>query len=170
MHPFEQQLTERLERIREQGLERRVLPLQMLTGAKISHGGREYLNLASNDYLGLAGDLELVAEFYQGVTPEHLLNRFGPGSTASRLMTGNHPVNMELEDSLSELYSPGRVLVFNSGYHANIGILPAVAGKKDLIVADKLCHASLIDGMRLSRATLIRYPHLDYDSLAAILS
>ena len=170
MHSFERQLTDRLQRVQEQGLERRVLPLQMLTGAKISHGGRKYMNLASNDYLGLACDRELVAAFYQGLTPENLLDRFGPGSTASRLMTGNHPVNTELEDRLSELYSPCRALIFNSGYHANVGILPALAGKEDLIVADKLCHASLIDGMRLSRATLIRYPHLDYEHLEAILS
>ena len=170
MHSLEQQLTERLERIRKQGLERRVLPLQMLAGAKISHGSREYINLASNDYLGLAGDPELIATFYQGLRRENLLDRFGPGSTASRLMTGNHPVNTELEDRLSELYSPCRALVFNSGYHANVGILPALAGKKDLIVADKLCHASLIDGMRLSRATVIRYPHLDYTRLASILA
>ncbi len=170
MHPFERQLTDQLKRIREHGLERRVLPLRMLAGAKISHGGRQYLNLASNDYLGLAENQDLISTFYQGLNRDNLLDRFGPGSTASRLMTGNHPVNMELEDRLAELYCPCRALVFNSGYHANIGILPALAGKEDLIVADKLCHASLIDGMRLSRATVIRYPHLDYERLSSILS
>lgn len=170
MHPFEQQLSAQLERIRKQGLARRAVPLQMAGGARVLHETKEYLNLASNDYLGLAANRELVAAFYEDLGPETLLDRFGPGSTASRLMTGTHEVNMELETRLSELYGWGRALVFNSGYHANVGLLPALAGREDLILADKLCHASLIDGMRLSRATVIRYPHLDYDRLASILT
>ena len=170
MHSFEQQLEKKLDRIREQGLERKIMPLQMLGGAGVMHGGQEYLNLASNDYLGLATNLDLIATFYDGLTAENLLNSYGPGSTASRLMTGNHPINMELENRLSALYAPAQALIFNSGYHANVGLLPALTGKDDLILVDKLCHASLIDGMRLSRATVIRYPHLDYDRLEAILA
>jgi len=170
MHSFEQQLEKKLDRIREQGLERKIIPLQMLDGAGVMHGGQEYLNLASNDYLGLATNHDLIATFYDGLTAENLLNSFGPGSTASRLMTGNHPINMELENRLSALYAPAQALIFNSGYHANVGLLPALTGKDDLILVDKLCHASLIDGMRLSRATVIRYPHLDYDRLEAILA
>jgi 8-amino-7-oxononanoate synthase len=169
MYSFEQHIAERLKRIREQGLERRVLPLQVQDGARISYDDQEYLNLASNDYLGLATNQDLLQNFYAEQNGENLLHRFGPGSTASRLMTGNHPVNLELEDRLSALYAPGQALVFNSGYHLNVGILPALAGKDDLILADKLCHASLIDGMRLSRATIIRYPHLDYARLQILL-
>ncbi len=170
MNSFEQQLCDKLERIRKQGLKREVLPLQLIERAKIIHDDRTYLNLASNDYLGLATNKELVARFYDDLSADNLLERFGPGSTASRLMTGNHPVNTAVETQLAALYAPHQALVFNSGYHANIGILPALSGKGDLILADKLCHASLIDGMRLSRATVNRYPHLDYDRLAGLLA
>lgn len=167
---FERQLEERLADIDGQGLKRDVSALQIAGGAKVRYDGREYLNLASNDYLGLATNSSLIAAFYDGLTPDNLLDRFGPGSTASRLMTGTHPVNREIEDQLAALYGPCRALVLNSGYHANIGILPALANRDDLILADKLCHASLIDGMRLSRATVLRYPHLDYERLARLLA
>jgi 8-amino-7-oxononanoate synthase len=85
-------------------------------------------------------------------------------------MTGNTLPYARLERQLRELYQAEAVLVFNSGYHINVGILPALTGKGDLILADKLCHASLIDGMRLSRAKVVRYPHLDYAAIEQILS
>ena len=170
MTTLEHQTRERLDNIRAQGLARNLLELDISGDGKVVHRGREYLNLAGNDYLGLAADRDLVAAFYDQCNDKTILARFGPGSTGSRLMTGNHGVNRELEEGLSKLYDPGRVLVFNSGYHANIGILPALAKKGDLILADKLCHASLIDGMRLSRAKVIRYPHLDYARLEALLA
>lgn len=167
---WEQQLSDRLSGIMEQGLERNLLPLETFGGAHIAYKGQEYLNLASNDYLGLATDRKLLESFYRTLNQDTLLDQFSPGATASRLMSGNHPVHEALENRLSALYATGRALIFNSGYHANIGLLPALAGKNDLILADKLCHASLIDGMRLSRARVIRYPHLAYGQLAEILA
>ncbi len=152
------------------GLTRTLADLENKGKGRVVYQGRDYLNLASNDYLGLATDRDLIAEFYSRLHEENILARFGPGSTASRLMTGNHGVHRQLEEELSRLYDPGRALLFNSGYHANVGILPALAEKGDLILADKLCHASLIDGMRLSRATVIRYPHLDYERISRILA
>ena len=156
--------------IRAHGLGRDLVELDPGRPGRVICQGREYLNLAGNDYLGLASDRDLISEFYRQLDEQTLLSKFGPGATGSRLMTGNHGVNRELEEELSRLYAPGRVLVFNSGYHANIGILPALAQKGDLILADKLCHASLIDGMRLARARVIRYPHLDYARLATLLA
>ncbi len=170
MTTLEYQAGARLDNIRAQGLARNLLELGLAEAGRVVYQGREYLNLAGNDYLGLAADRNLVAEFYNQLNEQTLLARFGPGATGSRLMTGNHGVNRELEEGLSRLYDPGRVLVFNSGYHVNIGILPTLAQKGDLILADKLCHASLIDGMHLSQAKVIRYPHLNYERLARILA
>lgn len=170
MSDLEKRLAGQFDSLRGRGLERHLLELCPLAGSRLAYRGREYLNLASNDYLGLAGNMDLVAGFYDGIHQTNLLARFAPGATASRLMTGNRPVNRELEDELSLLYAPASALVFNSGYHANIGILPTLAQKGDLMLADKLCHASLIDGMRLSRAKVIRYPHLDYERLDTLLA
>ncbi len=166
---LEEQLRAELDRIREQGLYRQTIPARHEGGGRIRVGGADFLNLASNDYLGLACDPDLLAEFYARLDPAALPGDFGPGSTASRLMTGNHGLYQRLEEGLAGMYSRPRALVFNSGYHCNIGILPALAGRQDLVLADKLCHASLIDGMRLCRARVIRYPHLDYDRLQALL-
>ena len=170
MNDLEKRLADRLVKIRQSGLERRLVELCPLAGSRVAYRGREYLNLASNDYLGLAGNRQLAAAFYRQLDPDNLPARFAPGATASRLMTGNRSINRQLEEELARLYSPATALVFNSGYHANIGILPALAQKGDLILADKLCHASLIDGMRLSRAKVIRYPHLDYGRLNTLLA
>ena len=132
---------------------------------KIYYEDRWLLNLSSNDYLGLASNIELRNEFLEGLTAEHFI----AGSSSSRLLTGNYDVYNRLESRLAELYESESALVFNSGYHANIGILPAVTTRKSLILADKLVHASLIDGIRLSDAQCIRYRHNDYAQLEQIL-
>ncbi len=148
---------------------RSLAPLRQLEHGRIADAGRDYLNLSGNDYLGLAANREMVGQFYQQLNPAAMLATFGPGAAGSRLMTGNSRLYDLLEKKLAALYGRESCLVFNSGFHGNAGILPALAGKGDLILADKLCHASLIDGMRLSRARTIRYRHLDYTHLAAIL-
>ena len=153
----------------KQGLLRKILPVQAADQGRIQVAGNDFLNLAGNDYLGLAGNRQLIQEFYAGLEPENCLELYGPGSGASRLMTGNHAEYHRLEEGLAKLYGADKVLVFNSGYHINIGLLPSLAEKGDLILADKLCHASLIDGMRLSRAKVIRYPHLDYGRVEELL-
>jgi len=114
------------------------------------------VNLSSNDYLGVS----------KKNIPRPKGNAFGSGS--SRLLTGNFSEYESLENELEKLY--GRPsLFFNSGYHANIGILSALAGKGDLIVSDKLNHASIIDGIRLSNADHVRFKHNDYNHLIQIL-
>lgn len=124
------------------------------------------LNLSSNDYLGLARDHELFASFYR--KREQSSSDFLCGSGSSRLLTGNYPLYSQLENRLEELYDRS-ALFFNSGYHANIGILPAITTKHDLILSDKLNHASIIDGLKLSSAKCIRYRHLDYLQLETIM-
>lgn len=170
MPDLDQQLAEQLGAIEEQGQLRHLVPVTHLDRGLIDINGRQYLNLAGNDYLGLAANRELVETFYRDQHRGNLLGSYGLGSTASRLMTGNTLPYAQLEQQLTALYQAEAALVFNSGYHINIGILPALSGKQDLILADKLCHASLIDGMRLSLAKVIRYPHLDYQAIEQTLA
>ena len=131
--------------------------------------GDGLLNLSSNDYLGLAAMPELREEFYKKLQDSPNDDTYALSSSSSRLLTGNHSGYLELEQALSKMYNDRAALVFNSGYHANIGILPALSTKKDLILCDKLNHASIIDGIRLADAQFKRYPHLDYKALANLL-
>ncbi|MDR1761415.1 MAG: 8-amino-7-oxononanoate synthase [Bacteroidales bacterium] len=123
------------------------------------------INLSSNDYLGLGNDSELYNEFLD----ENSIHSYPFSAAASRLLTGNSAEYGELETLLCQLFQSEAALVFNSGYHANCGILPALAGKNDLIVADKLVHASIIDGIRLAHTDFERFRHADYEHLEHIL-
>ncbi|MDO5666748.1 MAG: 8-amino-7-oxononanoate synthase [Alcaligenaceae bacterium] len=122
------------------------------------------LDLSSNDYLGLSFDSILLEEFRDSYgLPLHCL-----GSASSRLLTGHFEEHAKLEQLLAESF--GRAaLVFNSGYHANLGILPALADERSLIVSDELIHASMIDGIRLSKAQRQRFAHQDYAQLEQLL-
>jgi len=133
-------------------------------GKYVSLNGKRMLNLSSNDYLGLASDQNLREQFLASTGGGALMS-----SSSSRLLTGNFEAYERLESLLAQNYGGRSALLFNSGYHANIGILPALAGKKTLIVADKLVHASLIDGIQLSGAAYKRYRHNDYEQLVRIL-
>ncbi|RKG38119.1 MULTISPECIES: 8-amino-7-oxononanoate synthase [Acinetobacter] len=126
---------------------------------------RQMLNLASNDYLGLVSDLQLREQFFD----ETPVKQRAMSSSSSRLLTGNFPEFEQLEASLSQAFAGRAALLFNSGYHMNIGILPALVDAKTLILADKLVHASMIDGMRLSSAKFLRYRHNDLAHLNALL-
>jgi 8-amino-7-oxononanoate synthase len=143
----------------------RALPEIIHRGREVISREKRMLNLSSNDYLGLASDPALRKSFLDSLTPE----RFLPSSSSSRLLTGNFTANGELEKQLSRLYGSEDSLVFNSGYHMNTGILPAVSNGKTLILADKLVHASLIDGIRLSPARCIRYRHNHSEQLESLL-
>lgn len=143
----------------------RSLPLIEPQGKWIIREGRKMLNLSSNDYLGLSRDRQLRKEFLTRAMEEYL----PLSSTSSRLLTGNYPAYTELEKLLASAYGKESALVFNSGYHANVGILPALADKETLILADKLVHASLIDGIRLSGAAYKRFRHEDYEQAEQIL-
>ena len=143
----------------------RSLPLIEPQGKWIIRDRRRMLNLSSNDYLGLSRDTRLRKEFLTRAMEEYL----PLSSASSRLLTGNFPAYTELEELLASSYGKESALVFNSGYHANVGILPALADKDTLILADKLVHASLIDGIRLSGAAYKRFRHQDYEQAEHIL-
>ena len=143
----------------------RRLPQLTHEGRTVVADGRHMLNLSSNDYLGLAADRQLKEEFLQTLTPDTFL----PTSSSSRLLTGNFGIYEELETELATLFGTETALVLNSGYHANMGILPAVSDTQTLILADKLVHASIIDGIRLSTARCIRFRHNDLVQLERLL-
>lgn len=159
-----EQMQQELQLLKEHSNLRR-LPEIVHDGRDVIDGGRRMLNLSSNDYLGLASDRKLREEFLSTLTPDTFL----PTSSSSRLLTGNYTVYEELEAELVQLFGTEAALVFNSGYHANTGILSAVSDNLTLILADKLVHASLIDGIRLSAAKCIRYRHNDMLQLARLL-
>ncbi len=143
----------------------RSLPQLIHDKGEVVVNGQRMLNLSSNDYLGLANDLSLRNEFLKTLTPQTFL----PTSSSSRLLTGNFTAYQELEQQLADIFGTESALVFNSGYHANTGILPAVSDIHTLLLADKLVHASLIDGIRLSAAKCIRYRHNDLSQLKRLI-
>lgn len=143
----------------------RSLPQLRHEGREVVVQGVRMLNLSSNDYLGLASDTTLRPLFLEKLTPETFL----PSASSSRLLTGNFSVYEELEAELASLYGAEAALTFGSGYHANTGILPALAHSRTLLLADKLVHASLIDGIRLSSAPCVRYRHADMEQLSRLV-
>lgn len=154
---------EQLDQFKQQGNFRQFTANQQ-QGKWITIQDRTMLNLASNDYLGLAADLNLREEFLDTLKIERALF----SSSSSRLLTGNFAEYEQFENSLSIAF--GRAaLLFNSGYHMNIGILPALCDSKTVILADKLVHASMIDGIRLSIAQYVRYRHNDLQHLEQLL-
>ncbi len=159
-----------LRQLETSGSLRQFKPLSDREGCWVRYNGMKMLNLTSNDYLGLAGNREIQEKFYSGLTHENLFEEYGLGAASSRLLTGDNTTAHLLENILREEYQRPACLLFNSGYHANIGILPALFGKKDLIISDKLNHASIHDGMRLSRADNKRFRHIDYEHLKNILN
>jgi 8-amino-7-oxononanoate synthase len=142
------------------GLCRRLRRIKSPQGTRVDladHDG--CLNFSSNDYLGLATD-EGLKEAYQG----HI-GRLGGGSGASRLVCGTMAEHLDLEERIASLKQTEAALTFSSGFAAATGTLPALCGKGDVLILDKLCHASLIDGARLSGATMRIFPHNDLDRL-----
>lgn len=156
---------EQLDQLRQQGNFRQFRSNQQ-QGKTIEIQQQHMLNLSSNDYLGLASDLRLREQFFDEIPNAQRLM----SASSSRLLTGNFPAYEQLEDTLTQLFHGRAALLFNSGYHMNIGTLPALADAKTLILADKLVHASMIDGIRLSSAKYLRYRHNDLAHLQQLLT
>ena len=143
----------------------RSIPDLVHQGRYIMRENCKMLNMSSNDYLGLASNENLRQSFLQ----QYGDNFPSFTSSSSRLLTGNFPVYTDLEQLIAQRFQRESVLLFNSGYHANLGILPALTTTKSLILADKLVHASMIDGIRLSQCEFFRYRHNDYEHLKNLL-
>ena len=148
----------------------RALPQAESRGRWISRDGRRMLNLSSNDYLGLAAEQSLAEEFADSLHSTSSGGGWLPlSSSSSRLLTGNHEAYGALEERLAAMYGRESALVLSSGYHMNSGVLPALCDRKTLILADKLVHASLIDGIRLCEGRCVRFRHQDYAQVESIL-
>jgi 8-amino-7-oxononanoate synthase len=155
---------EALELAARQSLARRITETERLGGARVRRGGKEYVSFSCNDYLGLAHHPRVIA------AARAALERYGAGAGASRLVTGSHPLYGKLERLLAEIKGTERALVFGSGYLANLGVVPALVGKNDLILADRLSHACTWDGARLSRATVLPFEHNCVERCRALLN
>jgi 8-amino-7-oxononanoate synthase len=143
---------------------RSVQTLQSRSGAVVQLEGREVINFASNDYLGLAADERLI-QAAVAATKE-----FGTGSTGSRLLSGHRELHRELECAIASLKQTEDALVFSSGYLANLGTIAALVGKRDLIVSDQYNHSSLKNGAILSGAVVVHYAHSDIEDLKSQLA
>jgi 8-amino-7-oxononanoate synthase len=152
-----------LEERERRELLRRLSPLATRAPAVAVRDGREYVDFSSNDYLGLSSHPALVR------AAKEALDRYGVGAGASRLMSGDLDIHHELEAAVAEFKGTESALVFNSGYQANTGIVPALFGRHDGIFADQRCHASQLDGALLSRAKLLRFRHNDPEHLGRLL-
>lgn len=151
---------------RERGGLRSLRPVIRRGAGRLTLAGddeRELLDFSSNDYLALAEHPALIAAAHEA------LRRFGAGSGAARLMSGDLALHHELEDAVAQLKGKEAALTFGSGYMANVGIIPALVDRHGLIFSDRLNHASIHDGCRLSGARLVRFRHNDLNHLEALL-
>lgn len=146
-----------------QNLLRHLTPIQSPQDRWITHAGKRYLNFSSNNYLGLANHPQVRQAFLDGV------QAWGVGAGASRLINGSLQPFHELEEALARFKNTESALVFNSGYHANLGALSCLLQADDVYFSDELNHASLIDGLRLSKAKKVIFPHNNLEALQALM-
>ncbi|MFO0707172.1 MAG: 8-amino-7-oxononanoate synthase [Nitrospira sp.] len=155
---------DRLQRLADQSLLRRLRMIESATGPTVSLAGQTVVLLASNDYLGLASHPDIVRAAVDAT------ERYGAGAGASRLVCGTLPPHGKLESALADFKHTEAALTFGSGYLANLGMIPALVGRGGLILADRLSHASLIDGARLSGADFRVFKHRDLNHLESLLT
>jgi 8-amino-7-oxononanoate synthase len=152
-----------LAQLEARGLRRRMRPIDGAQSAELLVDGRRVVNFSSNNYLGLA-DSPLLREAASRAMAEH-----GFGAGASRLIVGNLNPHRALETRIARWKRTDAALLFNSGYHANVGVISALVGPEDVVFSDALNHASIVDGCRLSKARVVVYPHADLDALRGAL-
>lgn len=145
---------------------RQIYDIQKKSGKYIFIDNKKLLNLSSNDYLGLSTNKNLLKEFINLKLED---DEFLFSSASSRLLTGSSSVYNLLEKNLAKMFKKEKALLFNTGYQCNLGVVSTLAKKEDIIFSDKLNHASIIDGIKLSNANFYRYKHLDYNHLENLL-
>jgi glycine C-acetyltransferase len=158
-----QYMADELQKLREQGLYQR---LRILEGEQLPvarFDGREVINLSSNNYLGLTTNPKLKERAIEAI------EKFGVGSGAVRTIAGTMALHMKLEEKIAQFKNVEAAVVFQSGFTANAGTVQAIIGPEDIIISDELNHASIIDGCRLSKAQIKRFPHKDIDGCERVL-
>lgn len=158
-----QRIREELRALDVNGNFRSILAIETKLDGKVIINGQEYVNFASNDYLGISTKQNLIKEFLS----KHDKKLFS--SASARLLSGTSSEFKELEQNLAYIFNKDAALIYNTGYQCNLGVISALCSKGDVVFSDKLNHASIIDGMRLSEGDFIRYKHLDYNHLESLL-
>ncbi len=156
-------LKKELKNLKKNDLYRQLRIVETQQGPRVIINGKEVILLCSNNYLGLANHPTVKKAANKAI------KEYGCGSGASRLISGTMTLHNELEKKIAQFKCTDSALVFNSGYHANVGVISALMNKKDIIFSDELNHASIIDGCRLSGAKMAIYPHKDINALEMLL-
>lgn len=156
-------LKQEIDGLKDQGLYNRIRTIGSAQGARLIVDGRDVLNLSSNNYLGLANHPKLVQ------AAKEAANKYGVGPAAVRSIAGTTDLHIELERRLAKFKGAEEVITFQSGFNANLATIPAMVGKEDVIFSDRLNHASIIDGSRLSGARIVAYEHNDPGSLRSAI-
>jgi len=152
-------MSEELDRMKREGLYGNIRTLESPQGAAVKIGGKEYLNLCSNNYLGFANDPRVREK------AKSMIDKYGVGPGAVRTIAGTMALHLELEKKLAEFKGSEAAVTFQSGFCANLAVIPTLTGEGDLIFSDALNHASIIDACRLTKAKVIRYEHSDMNDL-----
>ena len=156
-------LQEKFQKLSLEGKFRKRLQVTKRDKNLVFLNNKQLLDFSSNDYLGLSTDARVKKAFAEGAW------RYGLGSGGSFLVSGYNAVHQALEEKFAEFLHQPKALLFNSGYQANLGIFNVLASKDDLILSDKLCHTSILDGVRLSRAQHLRFCHNDVAQAESLL-
>ncbi len=156
-------LTQEIEGLKEQGLYNRIRTIGSAQGARLIVDGKDVLNFCSNNYLGLANHPKLVE------AAKNATKKYGVGPAAVRTIAGTTDLHVELEKRLAKFKGAEDVITFQSGFNANLGTISALVGKEDVIFSDRLNHASIIDGCRLSGARIVAYEHNDPTALESAI-
>ena len=157
-------INDELKEVHDKELFRTLTELQTGQSPEITIGGKEYILLASNSYLGLSVDPRVIQ------AAEEAVRKYGIGSGGSRLVSGSSDLHRELEEKIASFKNTESAILFSSGYLANIGTISSLVGPNDFVYSDELNHASIIDGCRLSKAGLRIYGHLNYEELDSLLA
>ncbi len=152
----------KINHLKEQDLIRTINTIENRKENQVVIKGKSYINFSSNDYLSLSDNQEIKEAFIEGV------KKYGLGSTSSPMIVGHYSPTKILEEKFAEFLGREKAILFNSGYHANIGVINSLSNKETSIFSDKLCHASIIDGILLSKAKHYRYLHNDTSHLSEL--